>query len=246
MKTNCWLTNKPIAHRGLFDNQTLPENSLAAFDNAVKHGFAIELDVQMTKDGVLVVFHDDTLDRMTNATGVVEKMDYNQIKDITLLDTDCKIPTFKQILELVDGKTELLIEIKPYNNVGCVEEKVAELLDGYKGDFAIESFNPLILRWFKKHRPNFVCGQLASECNGIPIPKFQKFVIKHMVLCRFCGCKFVAYNVNDIAKVKRVQRLRKKMPVLGWTVCSQNHYEQTKQHYDNMIFDSFVPLKENN
>lgn len=242
MKTKSWITTKFIAHRGLFDNVTLPENSLAAFENAAQNGFAIELDVQLTKDNVLVVFHDDTLERMTNLVGVVEQMTYEQIKEATLLDTNCKIPTFAEVLDLVDGRTEILVEIKPYNNTGSIEQAVATMLDDYKGKFAIESFNPKIVRWFKKNRPSYQCGLLASECKGIPIPAYQRFAIKNLLLWRWCGCKFVAYDVNSVAKIKKVKRLRNHMPVVCWTLTTQAQYEQTKQHYDNIIFDSFVPV----
>ena len=241
MKTNSWITNKFIAHRGLFDNKQLPENSLPAFEKAVVHGYAIELDVQMTTDGVLVVFHDDALDRMTKLTGDIREKTFDEIKDATLLDTCHKIPTFDQVLELVDGNTEILVEIKTHKNIGSVEEKVAKRLENYHGQVAIESFNPLIIRWFKKHKPQFTRGQLASDFKGVKLPGYQKFLMKNLLLCGWNGSQFVAYDVNTVAKIKKLQRLKRKMPILCWTVKSQEQYEQTKQYYDNIIFDSFIP-----
>ncbi|MBR2974992.1 MAG: glycerophosphodiester phosphodiesterase [Clostridia bacterium] len=243
MKTNNWLTNKYIAHRGLFDNKAIPENTLPAFERAVEMGFAIELDVQMTADGVLVVFHDDTLERMTALSGDIRQITYLQLMGVTLLDTNVTIPTLEQVLNTVDGKTPLLIEIKAHQHkVGVVEQKVADALCTYKGEFAIESFNPIIIRWFRKHHPSFVCGQLASELKDAPLPKLTIFLLKHLLLCRWNGSRFVAYDVQSIAKMKRVAKLRKKMPILCWTIRSQQQYKDTMQHYDNIIFDSFLPV----
>ena len=154
-----------------------------------------------------------------------------------------KIPTFDQVLDLVDGKTELLVEIKTHKNIGGVEQKVADRLSNYNGEFAIESFNPIIIRWFKKNKPQFVRGQLSSDMKDVPLPKYQIFLLKNLLLCGWNGSQFVAYDVKSIHKVKRVRRLRRKMPVLCWTIKSQLQFEQTKQHYDNIIFDSFIPTK---
>ncbi len=244
MKTNCWLTNKYIAHRGLFDNKTMPENSLAAFENAVLHGFAIELDVQMTADGELIVFHDYTLERMTNGSGEIEKLRWDEIKDLSLLGTNCKIPTLQQTLDTIDGKTEILLEIKSHASIGALEQKVADTLANYNGTVAIESFNPIIIRWFKKHYPQYMRGHLSSNMKEAPIKPLQKFLLQNLLLCGWSGSQFVAYNVDYLPN-KRVTKLGRKMPILAWTIKSQEQHQQTKQHYDNIIFDSFVPQTDN-
>ena len=135
-----WIVKTPIAHRGLHDKNN-PENSLPAFEKAIEHNFAIETDLQMTKDGVIVVFHDDYLNRMTDAVGDVREKTFDEIKNLTLKNSNQKIPTFDEFLSFVDGKVPLLIEIKDHKNIGIKEEKIADALKNYKGKFAIQSFN---------------------------------------------------------------------------------------------------------
>ena len=106
------LNGNVIAHRGIFDNETVPENSIPAFKKAIKENIPIELDVQLTKDNVLVVFHDDNLSRMTGKDIDIQKVNYSEIKDVKLLNTNEVIPTFEEILKLVDNKVLLNIEIK--------------------------------------------------------------------------------------------------------------------------------------
>ena len=244
MKDNTWLTNKPIAHRGLFDNQTLPENSIPAFLNAIKHGFAIELDVQMTSDGTLVVFHDYNLLRMTSTKTDVASTTFTQLSKSSLLDTNCKIPTFDEMLQQVDGKAELLIEIKSHKNIGVLESKLASALDNYKGNFAIQSFDPRVIRWFKINKPNYSRGLLASNFKGVPLPWYQKLILKNLWLLSWSGSQFVSYDANSIETNNKVKRLKDKMPVLCWTVNTEEQRNKLCNYCDNIIFESFIPQKE--
>lgn len=239
-----WLTDTYIAHRGLFDNKTIPENSLPAFQKAVDNGFGIEFDVQMTADGQLVVFHDDDMERMTGLKGDIRKTDFATVSQLTLLDTDIKIPTFDQFLNLVDGKVPLVIEIKTHDNIGGVEQKVLDRLRQYKGKFCIESFNPFIVRWFKVHAPDIIRGQLAESFEDTPLPRFHKWLLKNLKFCKWNGSQFIAYDVRIVDKVKAVKKWRKKVPVIVWTVKSQEQHDQYRKYYDNMIFDSFVPTRD--
>ena len=140
------------AHRGLHDKE-LAENSLAAFSAAVERGFGIELDVRLTKDERLVVFHDDTLTRMCGVDARVDEKTYDELLEYDLLDSGAKIPTFREVMELVGGKVPLLIEIKEDAGNKRVSEKLAEELAGYNGPYIIESFNPLSLGVIKKLMP---------------------------------------------------------------------------------------------
>ena len=122
-----WIKETPIAHRGLH-TKDIPENSLSAFENALKNNYAIELDVQFTKDKEVVVFHDENLKRMTNDTRNIEDVNYDELKNLRLGNTNEIIPTLEEVLELVDSKVAILIEIKdckdyPYtttNNYPCI------------------------------------------------------------------------------------------------------------------------------
>lgn len=243
--TKDWLTTQYIAHRGLFDNITIPENSLAAVQNAVDNGFGMELDVQMTIDGVLCVFHDDTLDRMTNTTGIVEQMTWDDIKDIKLLDTSHTIPTMQQWLNTVDGKSPMVIEIKSHKNIGVLETKLVEMLADYKGEYVLESFNPFIVRWLRVHYPHIVTGQLSElyqEAHGLS--KISRWLLRNLKFLHYSKAQFVAYDVTATNKLKKLQRIRKKMPLIVWTVKSQSQHDNTRHLYDNMIFDSFVPIRD--
>ena len=140
------LTN--YAHRGLWGG-TIPENSLSAFENAVKNGFGIELDVQLSKDDVVMVFHDYSLKRMTGTEGDLKDFTKDQLKELSLLSTNEKIPTFEEVLQVVDGKIPLLIELKGENLDNSLCPKVARILENYKGEYCVESFNPLLIKDIK-------------------------------------------------------------------------------------------------
>ncbi len=151
------------AHRGLHtQDKSVPENSLAAFRAAKEAGYGAELDVQLSKDGQVVVFHDDTLDRVCGVHGRVDEFDYEELKKMSLCNTDQTIPLFTEVLDAFYGGGPLIVELKtgPKNDELC--EKTYEILKGYKGDFCIESFNPFIVRWFYKHAPEIIRGQLSS------------------------------------------------------------------------------------
>ena len=127
-----WLTDVYVAHRGLFDNEKgIPENSLPAFELAVKNGFGIETDVQMSKDGVLVVFHDDSLKRMTGAEGNLVDYTFDELRALRLIGTEYQIPTFEEFLAAANG-VNLVVEIKTHANIGEVEQKVYDALKNYK------------------------------------------------------------------------------------------------------------------
>jgi glycerophosphoryl diester phosphodiesterase len=141
------LMKTAYAHRGLWDAKN-PENSLAAFRAAVENGFGIELDVQLTKDGELVVFHDVSLSRMTGCDGFVYEKTYEELCALTLGKSNERIPTFREVLALVDGRVPLLVEIKSDHAWRSVAESAASLLDGYEGAYTVESFHPLVVAWF--------------------------------------------------------------------------------------------------
>ena len=236
-----WLTDVFVAHRGLFDNSKgIPENSLPAFELAVKNGFAIEMDVQASKDGVLVVFHDDTLKRMTGKEGKLSDYTVEELRKLRLLDTDCQIPTFEEFLQAAGG-VNLVVEIKTHANIGEVEQKVYTALKNYKGNYCIESFNPFIVRWFKVHAQEVIRGQLSYSFDNAPFSKFRKWLLSKLKLCKWNGSQFIAYDATIIKNNKAVARFRKKIPVICWTVKSQKQYDELHDYFDNMIFDSFYP-----
>lgn len=236
-----WLTDTYVAHRGLFDNNNgIPENSLPAFEKAYKNGFGIETDVQMSKDGVLVVFHDGTLKRMTGADGKIADYTFEELRKLRLLDTDCVIPTFEEFLEAAHG-VNLVVEIKTHDDIGEIEQKTYDALKNYKGHYCVESFNPYIIRWFKKHAPEVIRGTLSCAYDGTPWSRFKKNLLANLKLCRWNGSQFIAYDAATIRENKAVARFSKKIPIICWTVRSQQQYDELHDCFDNMIFDSFTP-----
>lgn len=237
-----WLTDTFVAHRGLFNNVDIPENSIPAFVEARENNFGIELDVQMSSDGVLVVFHDDSLKRMTGADGLVCEKTFEELRQLRLLDTNYQIPTFEEFLQAAGG-VNLVVEIKTHKNIGELEQKVVDALANYQGNYCIESFNPYIVRWFKVHAPHIIRGQLATDLSNTKMAKWKVWLLKHLKLCKWNGSQFIAYDAEYITKVKEVKRFGKKIPIVCWTIKSQEQYDNLKDHFENIIFDSFMPVR---
>ena len=236
-----WLTDVYVAHRGLFDNGNgIPENSIPAFEKAAENGFGIETDVQMSKDGVLVVFHDDTLKRMTGAEGKLTDYTFDELRKMRLANTVCFIPTFKEFLHGEIG-VNFVVEIKTHDDIGEVERKTYEALKGYKGNYCVESFNPFIIRWFKKNAPSVIRGTLSCDYANAPWSRFKKNLLANLKLCKWNGSQFIAYDAKAVAKNKAVKKFGKKIPIICWTIKSQAEYDELSPYFDNMIFDSFVP-----
>ncbi len=237
---NSWLVQQPIAHRGLH-NEVAPENSLAAFARAIEEGYPIELDVQLIADGTIVVFHDDSLSRLTENDGYLKFLNKEDLKYLSLAGTNEKIPTFEEVLSFVDGKVPLLIEIKNDGKVGDLEKGVLELLNNYKGEFAIQSFNPFVLEYFYKHAPHILRGQLASYFRDVKLAVFKKFALKRMMLNKSISHPdFISYEARRLPN--RFTRKYKSLPLLAWTVRSQSEYLKVVKHCDNVIFEDFEPV----
>lgn len=220
------------AHRGLHDGNTgdTPENSLAAFELACKEGYGIELDVQLSRDGVVMVFHDYTLVRMTGVDKKLCELDASEICALSLAATEQKIPTFEQVLSLVDGRVPLLVELKGESFDTSLCEKVAEHLKAYKGEYCVESFNPLLIKDIKKYLPDVFCGQLYTNvCRDKKKNTLQNIALTLMALNFLAKPDFIAYNKADRASlpVKITTKLYK-APKFVWTV--KNEEEKALAH----------------
>lgn len=234
-----WLVERCITHRGLH-NDEFPENSLGAFLNAKNNGFPIELDVHIISDGTIVVFHDETLSRITGKDGYIKNLTKENLKDYNLLGTKYTIPTLEEVFELVNGEVPILIEIKNTGKVGNLENKLLKMLNSYNGEFAIQSFNPYVLEWFKKNAPQILRGQLAGYFKGEKLSFVKKFALKRMLLNKKVSCpNFISYDARNVPN--RFVRRYKKLPLLVWTVRSQDEYLKVVKHCDNIIFENFEP-----
>lgn len=234
------------AHRGLHDNASdAPENSLRAFRKAVEAGFGIELDVQTTKDGIPVVFHDFTLKRVCGAEGGIKDYTYEELQRFSLYGTDQRIPKLAEVLELVAGRVPLIVELKiRFADMSvCVEGD--RLLSGYGGIYCIESFNPLGVFWYRRHRKNVVRGQLSDaftregEYSG---PLY--FLLQNLLFNWLGKPDFVAYNHKYPGTLSRgLCRRLYHNAAAAWTIRSQEQLEAAAKYFDIFIFDSFIPEK---
>lgn len=185
------------AHRGLHGNG-VPENSLQAFELACTNGYGIEFDVQLSRDGTVMVFHDYTLLRMTGVDKKLCALDANELCSLSLDSTEEKIPTFEQVLALVDGRVPLLVELKGESLDTALCRKVAEQLREYKGDYCIESFNPLLIKNMKKYIPDAYCGLLYTNvCRDKNKKTLLNIFISGMVFNFLARPDFIAYNKLD-------------------------------------------------
>ncbi len=233
-----FLTDKYIAHRGYHDEQN-PENTLGAFKRAVENGYAIELDVQLLKDGTVVVVHDTKLSRLCGEDKYVSNCTYDEIKDLKVLGSEYFIPTLKEVLDLVDSKTPLLIEVKNTLKAGDLESKTYEILKNYKGEFAVQSFNPYSLAWFKTNAPDIPRGQLSSFFKGENLSFFKKLLLKKLRLNKVSCPDFISYNAENLPNRYCNHA---KLPILAWTIRSQEEYMKVIKYCDNIIFENFTPV----
>ena len=236
---------KLYAHRGLHGNG-VPENSLEAFRLACENGYGMELDLRVTADDKLCVFHDGTLKRMCGVEGKVEEKTVSELRELRLAGTEQYIPTFDEVLELVNGKTALIVELKGESFNTRVCELAAEVLDKYKGAYCIESFNPKYVEWFKKHRPNVIRGQLSAKMSGKNkkfAVKMRNFFLRHMLMNVIARPDFLAYCINDKNIVSfRISRAMGGYPV-GWTARTAEDMKAAKGDFKAVIFEN-VQAKE--
>ena len=212
------LNNLIIAHRGIHDNKSTPENSLKAFYKALIKKYPIELDIQLTKDNEIVVFHDKNLKRMTGVDKNIDDLTLNELTKLKLLKTNEHIPTLDEVLKLVNGKVLLDIEIKPTPKYKEICTLLNEKLKKYKGNVLVKSFDYRIPKWFKKNNPNIKRGLLLNDTN-------------HCLLrLLLCNPDFLAINKKD-----NIKPYLKKYPILLWTIKNPKEFDKYKNITTNFI-----------
>lgn len=234
-----------IAHRGLHDNDRgVPENSLPAFRRAVEAGLGVELDVQLTTDDCLVVFHDETLERMCGDPRKLHELSYGELQRLHLLDTEARIPLLRDVLDALGADTPVVVEIKSEGRWRDTTRLTEELMRSYPGVWCVESFHPLVLRWFRKHCPAALRGQLATnffrEENELSAP--ARFLLTNLLLDFLTRPDFIAYDrrYGRSPSFRLCRRLFR--PVCAaWTVKSQAQLDEARGIFDMFIFDSFLP-----
>ncbi len=230
-----------FAHRGYHNKEKLiPENSMAAFRAAVAKGYGIELDIHITKDGKLAVFHDDTLERMCREPGSVEDYTMEELRRFHLLNTTERIPELREVLDYVDGRVPLLIELKIPGRSLAVCEASYEVLRGYKGRFLVQSFHTMGLYWYRKHAPETLRGQLSCNLTKSEEkePYLLRFLIRFLLLNMLGRPDFISYKLKDLPNFSvSVCRSLSGTPAAVWTLRTEKALQQGQAEYNMCIFE---------
>ncbi len=233
-------TGREFAHRGVHNGE-IPENSLPAFEEAIKQNLGIELDIQLSKDGEVMVFHDFTLNRVTGVDGRVMDFSAEELAKMSLNGVPCGIPTLKEVLAAVDGKVPLIIELKIPGFDLSVCPKAFEILDEYRGPFCVESFHPMALNWMRKHRPHILRGQLSSDFfkHKEQGSALQFFAVKNLLLNFLAKPDFIAYDIRypEAWAFRFCRDLWHALPI-GWTVRSETELTEAKENFDAWICEN--------
>lgn len=234
------------AHRGLHDNKTdAPENSMKAFEKAVEAGYGIELDIQLSRDHVPVIFHDFTLERVCGAEGKVCEYTYEELQQFRLCGSDEKIPRLVDVLRLVNGKVPLIIEFKVewQDSELCYAAEL--LLQNYEGVYCIESFNPLVLFWYRRNNRKVMRGQLSDAFGRNGGDEYHSplyCALENLLFNFLTKPDFIAYNHKFYKNRARcICRYVYGGLAAAWTIKSQEELDARREDFDLFIFDSFIP-----
>ncbi len=242
-----WLISRPIAHRGLHNAKNgIVENSPGAIDAAVQAGHTIEIDVQLTADGTAVVFHDETLDRLTDTHGPLIERSVDELREIAYRGTSDHIVSLADALTRVDGRVPLVIEVKSqWGNVGPLERCVTEALEDYEGAVALMSFDPTSVSELRRLAPAIPRGIVACRFHDAEewsqLSSSQRFRMRYFMHLLFTRPQFISYDVDDLPSTA-VRILRALgMHVICWTVRSEDRRRFALNYTDQITFEGFKP-----
>ncbi|QDC11344.1 phosphodiesterase [Oceanicola sp. D3] len=240
---------RPIAHRGYHDRAAgRVENSRAAFAAAIEAGYGIELDIQPSKDGVPMVFHDYALSRLTGETGPVAQRTAEELGQIMLTDGGEGIPTLAEVLALVDGRVPLLIEVKDQDgaygeNVGALEAATAAALEGYAGEVALMSFNPHSVAALASLAPEIPRGLTTEAFTANPSPSLPDHGFPETAflqeLARI-GASFISHQFTDLAAAPVTAAGRNGYAILCWTIRSAAEEAEARKIAANVTFEGYA------
>lgn len=238
--TPSWLRQRPIAHRGLHD-ATRPENSLAAFEAAAAAGHPIELDVHLTADGEAVVFHDDTLVRMTGRPGTVAALTLAELGALRLRGTNELIPSLAQVMQRVAHRVPVLVELKSSGRVGPLERAVAHVLARFPGEHAVQSFDPWSMLWMRRHAPHLPRGMLSGDMRSEGLPLHEALAVEHLLLAPAVLPDFIGYELRALPHWAPSMWRRLGRPLLAWTIRDDAALRRARGLVDNVIFEGVTP-----
>jgi len=228
-----------FAHRGLHSrDKTVPENSVEAFRLAARAGYGIELDVQLSRDGEVVVFHDDTLERVCGVNKRVDEVDYAALSRMKLCGQHTAVPLLTEVLAVINGRGPLIVELKTGRRNRELCEKTYALLENYRGEVCVESFDPTIVAWFRLHGKDLVRGQLAMPASEYPadMPGWKRFALSHCLFNCLSRPQFIAYKIGRRPFTVKLSEALGAMR-FGWT----SHEPRSEQGRDGVIFEFYKP-----
>ena len=228
-----------FAHRGLYtEDQFTPENSLTAFDMAAQAGYGIELDVHITEDDRIVVFHDDTLERMCEEEGRVEDCPWAEIKSLSLAGSDETMPLLSDVLNVIGGRCPIILELKADRRRNELCERTLEFIRSYSGELCIESFDPRIVGWFRKNAPDILRGQLSQPPEAFEgsVSKLKAFCLGNLLTNFIARPHFVAYKIGRKPLTVRLCEALGAIKV-AWTA----HDPSAELCNDVVIFEHYRP-----
>ena len=231
---------RDYAHRGLHNGKDAPENSLVAFEAACQAGYGIELDVQLSRDGKVMVFHDYKLARMTGCDKKLCELTAEELTSLTLGSSNQTIPTFEEVLSLVDGRVPLLVELKGENFDTSLCPEIAKLLQNYKGLYCIESFNPLLIGNMKKRFPKTFCGLLYTNvCRDKKKHSALNIALTAMALNVVARPDFIAFSKHDRNSLPvKITTKFFGAPKFVWTVNTQEELDTAHKNGELPIFEN--------
>ncbi len=243
MKDLNWIKTRLIAHRGLHTaDHSVPENTIAAFQAAIDRGYGIEMDVNALKDGTVVVFHDKNLERLCGDPRYLKDLTLADIRGLTILGTDQTIATLDEVLAFVAGRVPLLIELKPFGGYEFLCENFMKTMAGYQGEWAMHSFHPKSVNWFRIHHPEVIRGQISEYFeDDDAMNKIVRFAMKHLLFNAITKPDFINYGVHDMPNRWCDRAQRKGITVIGYAARSQEVFDMVRSHYANAVFEFFIP-----
>ena len=242
-----WL-RRPIAHRGLHDAaKGIVENSASAVAAAMGKGFAVEVDLQCAVDHVPVVFHDETLDRLTPETGPVMARSAEALSAIPLRGSTDRILSLPALLALVNGRVPLVLEVKStWTREGKYEANIALLLASYPGPVGVMSFDPYCVAAFKEIEPSLPRGLISERFSDkhywSNLTPWERFAMRNLLTSAIARPHFIAYDIKALpALAPFIAQTLFGLPLLTWTVRTKEQRERALRYADAMIFEGITP-----
>lgn len=235
---NSWIINNTITRYG-FVTDTEPENTIGAYQNAIKLKTPIMLAVQCLDDENIICFSYKNIAKVTEGTGYVQTLNINDVKDLKIKNTDYNILTFEEALNYIDGQVPVLVHIINDGNVGKNESNIYKILKNYNGEYAISSTNPYVLLWFKDNAPNVWRGIKSCKFSDKYFGSIKSKKLTKLKFNKMCEPDFIIYNACDLPN-KYVKK-HSLLPIIAYDVTNEHDYLNVVKHCDNVISDGFIP-----